>query len=250
MAYVRCVRACCRYVGCAPLLELLHCHAPPRAAPRAIVLGCGLSALPEALAAAGYAPVRAVDTSDVAIQARSHPGGGPRLADSLTRERAFSFQRMRQLQGDGGDARARVSYEVADVRATGWPPACADVAVDKATLDTLLNGADAGADAGSMLREAARLLRAPGGVLLCVSSGAPRERLALLTTGRVEEAPAADDGDADDDRLCEAARAPLGATDEAPPLFELLEHAPLRRGALTFHAYVLRRCADVQHSRA
>jgi hypothetical protein len=50
------------------VLALLAAHVPLSAAVG--VLGCGLSALPAALAAAGYAHVCAVDTSEVAIQAR------------------------------------------------------------------------------------------------------------------------------------------------------------------------------------
>jgi 2-polyprenyl-3-methyl-5-hydroxy-6-metoxy-1,4-benzoquinol methylase len=47
----------------------VEAHVPSRDAVIG-VLGCGLSALPEALARAGYTAVDAVDASEVAIQAR------------------------------------------------------------------------------------------------------------------------------------------------------------------------------------
>ena len=58
-----------RYVGTQPVLALVQAHASAAGASVG-VLGCGLSALPAALAAAGYARVCAVDASEVAIQAR------------------------------------------------------------------------------------------------------------------------------------------------------------------------------------
>ena len=58
----------CRYVGTQPVVELLQAHA---AAGSVGVLGCGISALPAALAAAGYARVCAVDASEVAIEVRA-----------------------------------------------------------------------------------------------------------------------------------------------------------------------------------
>ncbi len=112
-------------------------------------------------------------------------------------------------------AHTGVSYAVADLRQLPWPSGSVDAAVDKATLDTLLNGADASADAAAMLAEAARVLAPGTGILLCISCGAPEERLPLLLRG------GSDDGDR----------------------FALVHHAPMRRGTLTFHAYVLRRCA-------
>ena len=99
-----------------------------------------------------------------------------------------------------------------------------DALVDKATLDTLLNGAER--DAAAMLSEAARVLR-PGGVLLCISTGAPEERLPLLLAPRAAEAAPREAG-------AEVEQA-------AAPCFELAQHAELRRGVHTFHAYMLRR---------
>ena len=105
------------------------------------------------------------------------------------------------------------------MRRLAWRSGSVDVVMDKATLDTLLNGEDGGADAAAMLAEAARVLAPGTGILLCVTTGAPEERLPLLLSAGGAEG------------------------DDAPPRFALLQHAPLRRGVLTFHAYVLRRCA-------
>jgi hypothetical protein len=53
------------------VLALLAEHAPSLSHDAHIgVLGCGLSALPAALAAAGFTRITAVDASEVAIQAR------------------------------------------------------------------------------------------------------------------------------------------------------------------------------------
>lgn len=110
-----------------------------------------------------------------------------------------------------------LSYDVADVRSLPWPSSSFDALVDKATLDTMLNAGEGAAEA--MLAEAARALR-PCGVLLCVTTGAPGERLPLLL----------------------APRAGMADEDAEPVLcFELAQHAELRRGQHTFHAYVLRR---------
>ena len=98
-----------------------------------------------------------------------------------------------------------------------------DALVDKATLDTALNGG--AGDGEALLAEAARTLR-PGGVLLCVTTGAPEERLPLLLAPRV---------------ICAAAVVVHGGDQEAAQCFELAQHAELRRGVHTFHAYVLRR---------
>ena len=106
------------------------------------------------------------------------------------------------------------------MRRLAWPSGSMDALVDKATLDTLLNAGEA--DAAAMLSEAARVLR-PGGVLLCISTGTPEERLPLLLAPRAAEAIAA----------VEQAGAAL--------CFELAQHAELRRGVHTFHVYVLRR---------
>ena len=97
-----------------------------------------------------------------------------------------------------------------------------DALVDKATLDTLLNAGEA--DAAAMLSEAARVLRL-GGVLLCISTGTPEERLPLLLAPRAAEAIAAVEQVQAGAALC----------------FELAQHAELRRGVHTFHVYVLRR---------
>lgn len=115
-----------------------------------------------------------------------------------------------------------LSYEVADVRHLAWPDGSMDALVDKATLDTALNGG--AGDGEALLGESARTLR-HGGVLLCVTTGAPEERLPLLL------AP----------RAIVAAGAVQGGNQEAAPCFELAQHAELRRGVHTFHAYVLRR---------
>ena len=71
------------------MLALLQAHVS--AAGAAVgVLGCGLSALPAALAAAGYARVRAVDASEVAIAVRITkcclPSRGPALTHGARSE--------------------------------------------------------------------------------------------------------------------------------------------------------------------
>jgi hypothetical protein len=132
-----------------------------------------------------------------------------------------------------------VRYAVADVRATGWAAGSVDALVDKATLDTLLNVSASAAEA--MLAEAARVLRPRTGALLCVSSGAPEERLPLLLA---RHAGSGDDGDGGDDDGAAA-----GAAEAAPP-FELVQHVELLRGRRTYHAYVLRRAADAAPSTA
>jgi hypothetical protein len=124
-----------------------------------------------------------------------------------------------------------VTYAVADVRALGWPAGSCGALIDKATLDTLLNAAgndnddsaSADAEAEAMLAEAARVLSPGEGVLLCVSSGAPAERLPLLLRGGARSSDAAA---------------------QTRPRFALARHVELARGRATFHAYVLRRCAE------
>ena len=69
-----------RYVGTQPVLALLQAHTSAAGACVG-VLGCGVSALPAALAAAGCARVCAVDASEVAIQVRiPAPSASTRLA--------------------------------------------------------------------------------------------------------------------------------------------------------------------------
>jgi hypothetical protein len=122
-----------------------------------------------------------------------------------------------------------VTYAVADVRSLGWPAGSCGALIDKATLDTLCNAADDGdnsaaaSDAEAMLAEAARVLSPGEGVLLCVSSGAPDERLPLLLRGGARSSDAAA---------------------QQRPRFALARHVALARGRATFHAYVLRRCAE------
>ena len=72
----------CRYVGTQPVVELLQARA---AAGSVGVLGCGISALPAALAAAGYARVCAVDASEVAIQVRTPSRRTPSRHPALRR---------------------------------------------------------------------------------------------------------------------------------------------------------------------
>ena len=117
------------------------------------------------------------------------------------------------------------SYEVGDVRRLAWPSGSMDALVDKATLDTLLNGADEVEDAAAMLSEAARVLR-PDGVLLCITTGTPEERLPLLLAPR--DAPCGNGAMTTNHHA-------------AAPCFALWQHAELRRGVHTFHVYVLRR---------
>ena len=119
------------------------------------------------------------------------------------------------------------SYEVGDVRRLAWPSGSMDALVDKATLDTLLNGADEVEDAAAMLSEAARVLR-PDGVLLCITTGAPEERLPLLLAPRAAGAAPCGSG-------------AMTTNQAAAPCFALAQHAELRRGVHTFHVYVLRR---------
>ncbi len=129
-------------------------------------------------------------------------------------------------------------YAVADVRATGWAAGSVDALVDKATLDTLLNVSASAGEA--MLAEAARVLRPRTGALLCVSSGAPEERLPLLLARH--GCSGSGDGDGGDDGAAAA------AGEAAAPPFELVQHAELLRGRRVYHAYVLRRCADAAPS--
>jgi ubiquinone/menaquinone biosynthesis C-methylase UbiE len=117
-----------------------------------------------------------------------------------------------------------VSYEVADVRRLAWPSGSMDALVDKATLDTLLNASEL--DAAAMLADAARTLR-PGGVLLCITTGTPDERLPLLLAPWAADAA--------------ACSTDAGTSPAAAPCFELAQHKELRRGVHTFHVYVLRR---------
>ena len=131
------------------------------------------------------------------------------------------------MSGGGPAGPAGCSYEVGDVRRLAWPSGSMDAVVDKATLDTLLNGG--ALDAGAMLSEAARVLR-PGGVLLCTTTGAPEERLPLLLAPRAAAAA-----------LCGSEADTSSSQAEAAPCFELAQHAELRRGVHTFHVYVLRR---------
>ena len=98
-----------------------------------------------------------------------------------------------------------------------------DALVDKATLDTALNGG--AGDGEALVAEAARTLRS-GCVLLCVTTGAPEERLPLLLAPRA---------------IAAAAGVVRGGDEDAVLCFELAQHAELRRGMHTFHAYVLRR---------
>jgi hypothetical protein len=128
----------------------------------------------------------------------------------------------------------RVTYAVADVRATGWADGSVDALIDKATLDTLLNISDAAGAA--TLAEAARVLRPRTGLLLCVSSGAPAERLPLLLARHTSCGSGCGDG-------AGAGAAAAGEAASAPP-FELVTHAELLRGRRAYHAYVLRRSAD------
>ena len=118
----------------------------------------------------------------------------------------------------------RARFVVADVCRLDCAAGSVGMMVDKATLDTLCNvSAAAGA---AMLREAARVLRSDG-VFLCITTGAPEERLPPLLSG----------GEVDIDLGGEA------CASDAPRRFELLQHTELRRGTLLFHAYALRRCA-------
>jgi SAM-dependent methyltransferase len=83
-----------------------------------------------------------------------------------------------------------LSYAVADARALPYGDGAFATVLDKGTLDALLCGDSAEADAAALLAEAVRVL-APGGSYIMVTSAAPPARLALLQaaggSGRWEE---------------------------------------------------------------
>ncbi|KAF8066419.1 EEF1AKMT4 [Scenedesmus sp. PABB004] len=74
----------------------------------------------------------------------------------------------------------QLTYRVSDARSMPeFDDASFDGLLDKGTLDAVLCGPDAGANAAAVLEECARVLR-PGGTLLVITYGDPSSRLPLL----------------------------------------------------------------------
>ena len=104
------------------------------------------------MALEGYAAVSSVDYAPACIEkmARAHAAAFPAL-----------------------------TYAVADARALPYADGAYVTVLDKGTLDALMCGDSAEADAAALLSEAVRVL-APGGAYIMVTSAAPPARLALL----------------------------------------------------------------------
>ena len=175
------------YAALAPLLP-----APPAPAAAALVLGCGTSALPAALARrGGWRSVTAVDWAPAAVEA------------------------MAARHGEVGSA---LRWLVADACAPPPPPPPAAAAgyalvVDKACLDCVLCGEASHARAAALITEVHRAL-APGGVFVCVTHAPPEARLALFDMAGAGAGVGAG-----------ASAAVAGAAASPPPRWALTVHA-------------------------
>lgn len=136
-----------KYNTLAPLFDLyIQRHQ------RALIIGCGNSALGEGMVADGYQDVVNIDISSVVIEAMQR--------------KYQNNQKLKYVQMDARDMSNFVSDSF-------------DVVVDKGTLDSLMCGSHAQENAKRMLEEVGRILKHKG-VYILITYGDPSYRLHLL----------------------------------------------------------------------
>lgn len=118
---------------------------------RILMVGCGNASLSEDMAKDGYNDIWNVDISAVVI--------------GSMRSKFADVEQLKYLQ--------------MDVRQLAFEDGSFDTIIDKGTLDSMMCGDSAAADAPAMLREITRVL-APGGVFIMITYGEPSVRLPHL----------------------------------------------------------------------
>ena len=178
---------------------------------RVLLLGIGTSTLGEEMSADGFARVTAVDYSEPAI-ARMRREQENRLRFFARAKKRGDFSKHASLDAPTAPTAFEVDYRVMDVTRMTFADESFDCVLDKATLDTMCqldddeeeeeeeeetkrasrakkkDGDDdafakkkksASSRASLMLRESCRALR-PGGTYVCVTYGAPSDRMDLF----------------------------------------------------------------------
>ena len=167
---------------------------------RVLLLGIGTSTLGEDMASDGFARVTAVDYSEPAIRLMR------RAQENRLGARARAATRgdlePKSLDAPTPPTPFEVDYRVMDVTRMTFADEAFDCVLDKATLDTMCQLDDEDEDeeeeearengktrkqtkhgvvsrAARMLRESCRALR-PGGTYVCVTYGAPSDRMDLF----------------------------------------------------------------------
>lgn len=133
--------------------------------PRILVLGCGNSTLSHDMLVDGYDSIVSVDYSDVVIQAMQK-----RYAEELRTHPQYKY------------IHADVRY-LHQLGSADFGSELYDVIIDKGTLDSILCGTDSSKHSGAVLQECRRLLK-PSGVYICITYGAPQNRLSILNKAR------------------------------------------------------------------
>ena len=173
---------------------------------RVLLLGIGTSTLGEEMSADGFSRVTAVDYSEPAIE-RMRKEQENRLRRFRRAEKRGDFSNAENASSPSAPTPPtafEVDYRVMDVTRMTFADNSFDCVLDKATLDTMCQldddddeeeeetkkGGDddafaktkkksASSRASRMLRESCRALR-PGGTYVCVTYGAPSDRMDLF----------------------------------------------------------------------
>ena len=174
---------------------------------RVLLLGIGTSTLGEEMSADGFSRVTAVDYSEPAIE-RMRKEQENRLRRFRRAEKRGDFSNAENASSPSAPTPPtafEVDYRVMDVTRMTFADSSFDCVLDKATLDTMCQldddddeeeetkrasrakGGDddaktkksASSRASRMLRESCRALR-PGGTYVCVTYGAPSDRMDLF----------------------------------------------------------------------